>query len=307
MLNYELVFLGDSYIGYFSHGVNKGLYRPHHASVCMASGATASGLMNPNSFTAASKKFKDYLTDKSKESYLVLQLGEVDCGILIWLKSEKKSISAFEQAEESLNAYMDFIQELRSDGFNNIVITSATLPTINDEDHVGEVISLRRQKVKATFEKRTELTLYFNKRLKTKAEELGVVFIDASKHFIDEQTGFCNTFFRNKVSSDHHMDNNRASVVWAELINDYLRNVQPSKPYFNKLVAKNDTFIKALDMHSKDLSHDLYYQIEKGDRVEFLTLNSYGKTIIASNVIVNSKQIDSRFKFIHSPHFNLDI
>lgn len=301
----KLLFLGDSHIGLMKFGGAQGLYEPFEYEVCMASGATASGLQNLNSFTRAGEKFKEFIKVHPKNSEIVIQLGEVDCGILIWLKSQERKINPENQMLISLQSYQEFLKEIVDMGYKNIIVTSATIPTINDEDSVGEVISIRRQKVNATFKERTLLTLKFNSELNNICAELGIKFIDATEEFLDTENMLCNSKFRNKDKTDHHMDNNSASVIWAEKINNYLHGKYDISHTKIKLICNQDSFIKKLKFNSNVLNDDMLYKVNKGD---VITADKYSHNlnyIVASNVTVNDKKINSSLRFVHLSHFSM--
>ena len=58
-------------------------------------GATAQGSVNPNSKTNSLNIFTEKLKtlDLSKISNVIIMLGEVDCGFVIWYRHKKHNIS----------------------------------------------------------------------------------------------------------------------------------------------------------------------------------------------------------------------
>lgn len=280
------------------------LYKPFEHETCMASGATASGLQNTNSFTQAAEKFKSFIIKYPKNSEIIIQLGEVDCGILIWLKSHQLNITPETQMYISLESYNNFLMELIELGYRNIILTSATLPTINDEDSIGEIISIRRQKVRATFRERTDLTLKFNQGLRDIATNINLKYIDASEFFLDVNTSLCDTKFRNKDKADHHMDNHRAGVVWANQINKYLFEKYKISSRKIKMLCKQNSFIKKYKISSNMLEADMVYEVLKGDIIEIEKYTHDNYYVYAKNINVNGRLIDDLgFKFIHVSHY----
>ncbi|WP_418139340.1 hypothetical protein AB9R84_11330 [Oceanimonas smirnovii] len=301
----KICILGDSHTVYFSYGVRNGLYYPFEVDVCTVSAATAAGLRNDDSFTQAAARFKDFLKDKQKNSLILFQMGEVDCGILVWLRSKKYGTSLNEEMNKSISSYVDFVQELQREGFFNIGITSPTLPTINDKDHAGVVISERRKKVAASQHERTEITLIFSEKLKERFERLGVVYVDASSDFIDKDSRLCNVKFRNKNAKDHHMDNELASVVWATRVRGVAKNIfNKYPPYGFEGVALKDTYIKKLPIHSRYLSDESKRFIPRGSVISF---NSYDSNRLSffESVCIDGSPVDEGFNFIYPPHWNL--
>lgn len=301
----KILFLGDSHIGYFKFGVQHNLYKPFEADICMVSGATASGLKNQNSFTRASEKFKNFLYKYPKNSEIIFQLGEVDCGILIWLKANETKTSIEKQVQISIEAYKKFLEDLIEEGYRNISITSVTLPTINDQDHVGEIISLRRQKVNANFKERTNLTILFNHFLEEMCGDLKLNYINACFDFIDGDENTCQMKFKNKNKSDHHMDNVEAAVVWSYKVNEYLFKKILVDVKQSKLIARQNTFIKKYKFHSDKLNNDMKILINKGDIVEFERYYLDENYAYARNIKVNDKRVENSYKFIHLSHYDI--
>lgn len=97
---------------------------------CIVPGATAVGLRNPNSITDALNIFRCVVEKSSKSSYVLIHLGEVDCGFVIWWRAKRYGESIQKQVKESLIVYQDFIRELSSIGYEKICIAGASLPTI---------------------------------------------------------------------------------------------------------------------------------------------------------------------------------
>src|SRR5699024_6294695 len=125
---------------------------------------------NPNAKTNAIGRFRTWIADKSRNSIIIMHLGEVDCGFVIWYRASKYGEPVENQLRQSIDAYFEFVDELIADGFQNIIVTGATLPTIADDDQVGEVV-MQRSAIEATQSERTELTHVYNSRLKDSADQ----------------------------------------------------------------------------------------------------------------------------------------
>lgn len=84
-------------------------------SFCIVPGATASGLANPNSKTKALPIFKEYLKKNFRRGdIIIVELGEVDCGFTIWLRSQREEISIETQLDQTLDNFEKFLNELKS-------------------------------------------------------------------------------------------------------------------------------------------------------------------------------------------------
>ncbi|MFD1331762.1 hypothetical protein ACFQ4O_07075 [Methylopila musalis] len=263
----RLLVLGDSHVQYFNHAARLGLFAPYEFESKRVTGSTASGLTNAKSFTAARPAFLGFLSDKPKNATIVLHLGEVDCGILVWVRAGKNGTAVEDEIARSIASYMTFVDELLNDGWSDIIVTSATLPTINDTDHAGEVASVRRRAVTATFVERTWVTHFFNARLEAETRARGLTFVDASPAFLDSDTGVVNTIFRNQNPADHHMDNLQAGPVWAALIDAALGDDEDVEPR-RVLVARQPTAIKTGFKHSKRLPANLVRHVPANARIE---------------------------------------
>lgn len=105
-------YLGDSHVRYFRAAANFGLLSPYEVSGLEVGGATAVGMRNPNAKTNALARFRDWVRDKPRDGILVIHLGEVDCGFVIWYRALKYNESIENQVSESINAYFEFVDEL---------------------------------------------------------------------------------------------------------------------------------------------------------------------------------------------------
>lgn len=103
----KILCCGDSHTGVFEY-CNK-MQTKYKFDVCCVGGATAQGAVNPNSKTDALNIFKKKIT-KSKTDKILIMLGEVDCGFVIWVRSKKYNISVDEQINTCVENLFIFIQ-----------------------------------------------------------------------------------------------------------------------------------------------------------------------------------------------------
>lgn len=216
-----LVFLGDSHVNYFVHAAKRGDFGDRRHGARAVAGATAVGLRNPQAKTNALALFSDYLRKWPLNSIVVIHLGEVDCGFVIWYRHRKYRDGIDRQLAESIAAYFSFVDDAVARGYRNIVITGATVPTIRDGQDWGEVAHARRE-VTASLAERTALTLRYNAKLKENAAARGLPFVDISSEVVDAETGVVKPVFRNANPLDHHLDRERAAERWAERLNEIL-------------------------------------------------------------------------------------
>jgi hypothetical protein len=210
----KLLALGDSHLESLKAAADLGLLHFDEADFCIVPGATAVGLRNPNSITNAISLFKDAVKEYPRTQHILIHLGEVDCGFVMWWRQLKYGESVDLQLSESVAAYREFVVQLLNMGFENICIAGASLPTIRDGVDFGSVAN-KRSEIAVSIKDRTQLTLQYNRSLFSMASDLGCSFFDLSDAFIDVRTGVISDFFRHPDPCDHHVDPSKAIGVWA--------------------------------------------------------------------------------------------
>ena len=210
-------FIGDSHVQSFDVAATiRLLNRPAR---CLAvPGATSIGLRNPESQTHAVVQFKEALLPARPDAIPVIQLGEVDCGFVVWWRAQKHGDCVDRQMEDSVAACAAFVDDLLEGGYSTLVLTGAVLPTIRDGQTWGQVARARHE-VTATLRQRTALTHRYNACLREEAEARGLPFIDITPRITDPKTGLVADAFRSPNPRDHHLDPIRAAEAWAEALN----------------------------------------------------------------------------------------
>jgi PST family polysaccharide transporter len=204
---------GDSHAKIFSHINAIHPLSKLYFDVTPVKGATAQGLVNPNSKTNSLQIFRNKInTITNKKSILIFLLGEVDTGFVIWYRAQKYGESVEAQLERSLTNYITFLTETQKRGFQNIFVVSAPLPTIRDNQTWGDIANLRKE-VTATQLERTELTLRYNSKLRDLCEMHGLKFVNFDEELLDSNTGLIKDVFVNEDLSNHHLDADRYSAV----------------------------------------------------------------------------------------------
>lgn len=218
LVHSNFLVLGDSHIAYFRQAMQMIGLLPWQYQFCEAGVATGIGTGAP---TNAFETFRRFLRDLSRQSTLILQLGEAVCSFVIWYRAKLYNETVTDQLRASISAYIAFIHELRGQGFLDIVITGATLPTIRDGETVGAAAAMRRE-VTATLAERTKLTLDYNKALQNNAKELGLRYLDISADLLDPATKTIRAEYRNADPCDHHLDYQAAGALWAGKLRDLI-------------------------------------------------------------------------------------
>ncbi|WP_372396107.1 hypothetical protein ABMY26_12820 [Azospirillum sp. HJ39] len=210
-------FVGDSHVQSFEIAATFGLFR-RPSRFLVVPGATAVGLRNPESHTQAIVQFQQALLPVLPGVVPVIQLGEVDCGFVIWWRAQTLGEPVDAQLTESISAYACFIDSLIDAGYGRVVVTGAVLPTIPDGQRQGAVARARHT-VTASLRQRTDLTLRYNERLAAEAARRGLPYIDISARVLDTGTGLIAEAYRSPNPRDHHLHPIRGAYAWADAVN----------------------------------------------------------------------------------------
>jgi hypothetical protein len=187
-------------------------------------GATASGILNPKSKTQSAKEFAARLDRAPRWQQVLLLLGEVDCGFLIWLRAERHGLSIEQQLSATLDSYTTFIEGVIDRGFARVLVLSVPLPTISDSPSEWGYVAKQRAEVSASRAERTQLTLRFNAELRKRCDGIGAVFVDATSEQLDPLSGVIDARFLRDNSRDHHL----ATDPYSELIGRELARIGSS-------------------------------------------------------------------------------
>jgi hypothetical protein len=215
-LGYRIVHcVGDSHAAMFRVVNSSGRLKRTVIRATVVGGATAMGVANPNSRTNALQKFDTALRHVPRRDPIITMLGEVDCGFVIWYRAQKYGEPIDAQFELSLSRYQHFLERLVEQGFEEVIVCSAPLPTIRDEQTWGEVANARRE-VTASQLERTHLTLKYNMKMAEYCADAGLKFIDLDPDLLDVQTGLIRPEYVNRDPLDHHLDGTTVTVLLTE-------------------------------------------------------------------------------------------
>jgi hypothetical protein len=195
----RVLVVGDSHAKIFRHfrflyGLPK-----IHFTVSAKGGATASGLATPNSKTQAYQRFRKAL-DEIPRDLVMVQLGEVDTGYVIWYRARKHDSSVNEMFDLAIKTYTGFLLEIAAT--DKVLVLSAPLPTISDGNDWGEVADQRKEVV-TTQKERTDLTVRFNQRVEAFCKEHGMAYLNLDKDCMGED-GILAGYYLNPNPLDHH-------------------------------------------------------------------------------------------------------
>ncbi|WP_052700759.1 SGNH/GDSL hydrolase family protein [Methylocucumis oryzae] len=162
-------------------------------------GATLSGLENPNSKTQAGPKFQHALSE-TKASLIVLCLGEVDAGFVIWYRAEKNNIHVEDAAQRAVENYCKLIESALQK--NQVIVISTPLPTLRDDSTEGAIAKARAE-IKATQQQRTALTSKFNSQIQQWCQAKGISYLNLDE-FSKGSDGLVSNLLRHPNPRNHH-------------------------------------------------------------------------------------------------------
>lgn len=199
-----------------------------HLQVSAKGGATASGLATPNSKTQAYQSFRAALSEIPRD-WVVVQLGEVDTGYVIWYRAKKHQASVEDMFNLAIKTYSNFLLEVAAT--DRVLVISAPLPTISDDNDWGEVADQRKE-VSTTQKQRTELTLLFNRRMQAFCEANGMGYLNLDGDCLGED-GIVRKEFMNANPLDHHYHDGRYVRLLCKRLGAWFETEaarQPRKP-----------------------------------------------------------------------------
>ena len=182
--------------------------------VCVVSGATAQGAVNPNSKTDALNIFEKKINSTRADKILIM-LGEVDCGFVIWVRSKRYNISIDDQINISVNNLFTFVNNIiETKNYTNkdIIICGSILPTIKDNTD-KKFLSGVRSEVDVSQLERTKKTIEYNNLLKKNCHKYGYNYIEIVNDILGKD-GIVRDEFLNSNSAEHHLDNEKTYKLW---------------------------------------------------------------------------------------------
>ena len=191
--------------------------------VCCVRGASSIGSINPksktNSLNIFEKKIKSTTADK-----ILIMLGEVDCGFVIWLRSKKYNASVDKQINISINNLLKFIHDivLKKSKFRkeDVIVCGSILPTIKDSTNKKN-LSIYRKNIHISHLERTKKTLEYNNLLKERCSENGYKYIDITKNTIGKN-GLIKNDFLLPDTKDPHLNEKESYKLWLSEVKDIL-------------------------------------------------------------------------------------
>jgi len=182
--------------------------------VCIVGGATAIGAVNPNSKTDALNIYEKKINSTRSDKILIM-LGEVDCGFVIWVRCKRYNISIDDQINVSVNNLFTFVDNIiATKNYTNkdIIICGSILPTIKDNTDKKNLGGARSE-VDVSQLERTKKTIEYNNLLKINCHKYGYNYIEIVDDILGKD-GIVKDEFLNSNPNDHHLDNEKTYKLW---------------------------------------------------------------------------------------------
>ncbi len=182
--------------------------------VCIVGGATAIGAVNPNSKTDALNIYEKKINSTRSDKILIM-LGEVDCGFVIWVRCKRYNISIDDQINVSVNNLFTFVDNIiATKNYTNkdIIICGSILPTIKDNTDKKN-LGGARSGVDVSQLERTKKTIEYNNLLKINCHKYGYNYIEIVDDILGKD-GIVKDEFLNSNPNDHHLDNEKTYKLW---------------------------------------------------------------------------------------------
>ena len=212
----RILVLADSHAGVFEYAFDHDLLVPHLLNCEIVGGATAGGLNNDHSVTAAFAKFQTALRRFATYDVVVIMLGEVDCSFALWHRAQQRGETAFQQiprAMQGIERLLDWGMQQHAQC--HFVLAGGILPTIRDDQIDQQYYELRRS-IRATQRERSDLVRAFNQALADLAARRGLPYIDITAQTIDPERGVLRDEFLVQDMVDHHQSQAMTAALWVE-------------------------------------------------------------------------------------------
>ena len=197
----SILLLGDSHAEAISGYTGEDFYVDRFT----CHGSTARACLRSDSKTKAFRIFK-YGIENTNSDAVVISLGEVDCGYVIWLKHQTSGIPINDLFNESISNFMDLIKLHIFQKFNPnktfvMTIPPAFIVTNTDNRFLGGERSL----VDPTLEERKSLIKKWNQRIVEESKKLKFNVLDINDKIINKSNGEIIAKYKTPNEFNHHL------------------------------------------------------------------------------------------------------
>ena len=216
----NILVIGDSHVDVWNYIDKKNFIPNVSFNVNRVPGATSQGVNNPNSKTNALPIFETAILDNQNADYIMISLGEVDCGFAIWYYADQFGIPVEDQLRRSLDAYELFLNNVVLKVFkpSQVILLSSILPTIEDQTD-KKLLAGARSKVTSSIVDRTTLTVKYNNKLLKLVNKYKFRYIDITSDILNTTTNTVDLKFKHKNPHNHHLNRKTSSTIYIKRFN----------------------------------------------------------------------------------------
>ena len=211
-----LVCVGDSHLEPLRSVQRRRLLPATLLRITVVTGATASGIANPNSSTKALPRLQAAAAMLSRGCPVLVCLGEIDAGFLVFLRSQRDGLPVRELTDEALARYQEFITRELLDRGARLMMLSASMPTVDSYSTWAGLGGARRQ-VTATRERRAAETRYWNEQCEAWCKSVEGTWLDLTEETTGPD-GRVRAEYLNEDPEDHHLHPERYGNLVAKLL-----------------------------------------------------------------------------------------
>ena len=210
----NILVLGDSHTEIFQY-LNK-KQNTYKFDVLLVGGASARGIMQPNSRTQSFNLFSEKLQQSKGCEKVIIMLGEVDCAYLSWISSYKYNTHIDEQIKKSYTNLFSFIDNIvvNKNGFaaQQVMVAGSVLSSIADGIDRSHLYA-ERPNVRANQELINTKIMMYNNQLKSMCIKKGYSYFDITRHIIGTHKIVKKQFLRTDPY-DHHLRLDSSHGPW---------------------------------------------------------------------------------------------
>ena len=195
----KIIVIGDSHTEVFEGYTGK----DYIFEQVRCHGATARGAISPITKTDSLKVFRNGLSTK-EANRVIIELGEVDCGYLLWMKNKETGEPLLDLMNESIDRLIKFVEEEVYQYFEaKDVIMMSVIPPIVEDMTDKRFLQGQRGEVNPSLDERRSLTRTWNKRLAIECSKRGWKNLNINPKITKDEEVI--SVFRNPNPWDHHL------------------------------------------------------------------------------------------------------
>jgi hypothetical protein len=216
--------IGDSHVESFRTIRRRRLLPRVWVDTAIVRAASAMGIANDASHTGALQQFRAVLARVPTSRQLIVILGEVDTGRLLWVRAERDGTAVDVQLHRSFTNYTAFLAELLAAG--RPVAVGAIAPQIVHERDLPKSAAWLRRTLTVPLTDRIAVTRSYNALLRAWCAEHGAAFLDWEADSVDPVSGA----IRDELRPVHPYDNHPNPATYAPVAARHIAALLGGRP-----------------------------------------------------------------------------